>query len=111
MHFLSSRGLKIWVGIALLKKKEMYFFEKAAVGKKAVEKNMEKDFTVHKERNDERIHMLESPGHKHLCRESKESQSDKPHPLNSFRHGETAFHKSRPYGDTENLEIENNFRI
>ena len=24
MHFLSSRGLKIWVGIALLKKKEMY---------------------------------------------------------------------------------------
>lgn len=75
------------------------------------EKNMEKDFTVHKERNDERIHMLESPGHKHLCRESKESQSDKPHPLNSFRHGETAFHKSRPYGDTENLEIENDFRI
>lgn len=38
MHFLSSRGLKIWVGIALLKKKEMYFLEKAAVGKKAVEK-------------------------------------------------------------------------
>lgn len=75
------------------------------------EKNMEKDFTVHKERNDERIHMLESPGHKHLCQESKESQSDKPHPLNSFRHGETAFHKSRPYGDTENLEIENDFRI
>ena len=34
MHFLSSRGLKIWVGIALLKKKEMYFLEKAAVGKK-----------------------------------------------------------------------------
>ena len=28
MHFLSSRGLKIWVGIALLKKKEMYFLEK-----------------------------------------------------------------------------------
>ena len=28
MHFLSSRGLKIWVGIALLKKKEMYFFER-----------------------------------------------------------------------------------
>ena len=39
MHFLSSRGLKIWVGIALLKKKEMYFLEKAAVGKKAVEKS------------------------------------------------------------------------
>ena len=38
MHFLSSRGLKILVGIALLKKKEMYFLEKAAVGKKAVEK-------------------------------------------------------------------------
>ena len=38
MHFLSSRGLKIWVGIALLKKKEMYFLEKATVGKKAVEK-------------------------------------------------------------------------
>ena len=28
MHFLSSRGLKILVGIALLKKKEMYFLEK-----------------------------------------------------------------------------------
>ena len=39
MHFLSSRGLKIWVGIALLKKKEMYFLEKAAVGKKAVERS------------------------------------------------------------------------
>ena len=38
MHFLSSRGLKIWVGIALLKKKEMYFLEKAVAGRKTVEK-------------------------------------------------------------------------
>ena len=37
MHFLSSRGLKIWVGIALLKKKEMYFLEKADVSPKSVD--------------------------------------------------------------------------
>ena len=42
MHFLSSRGLKIWVGIALLKKKEMYFLEKAAVGKKSCGKGGER---------------------------------------------------------------------
>lgn len=82
------------------------------IPEKPAKKGMKQDFTVHEEGYDHGIHVLESPGHKHLGRKGKEPEACRPEPFHTCRQCKCFFlHHGDPYDEAENLEIKDNFRI